>query len=125
MISTGFDYVVVDCEPVYNVTTRKTFFPSIGSLKILSPKGGMKSFLFEIKGDRVGGTRRESPRLYLVEQEAHPGQRPAAPAAGVDAAAGAAEVEALEQLQQVVPRRRGRRHRQHPAGRGARRSARP
>lgn len=57
-------------------------------------------------------------QAYLVEQEACPGQSPAAPAAGAGAAAAAAEVEALEQLQQVVARRRGGRHRQHPAAGG-------
>ena len=80
-----------------------------------------------LRGTEAGlACRRELLKLcYLVEQEACPGQSPAAPAAGAGAAADApAEVEALEQLQQVVPRRRRRRHRQHPAS-GQPSSARP
>jgi hypothetical protein len=99
---------------MYNITTRNAFF---------FLHGKFEDSFSERRNETLPSERRWSTSYeegvagaYLVEQEAHPGQRPAAPAAGVDAA-GAAEVEALEQLQQVVPRRRGRRHRQHPADR--------
>jgi hypothetical protein len=86
-----------------------------GHPKILARKGGTKEKL-PLIGRRWRKKRGWScwPFTYLVEQEACPGQSPAAPAAGARAA-DAAEVEALEQLQQVVARRCRGRHGQHPA----------